>query len=381
MSGGHVGTGYAEDNNNVAFVEVTYTVQNVANRLIAQVSWDDPSNTITATVTDHTGGSAQATFASAAAKRFHSGDSHSGQIFELKVPPASGSRTFRLTPSATTTVQRFRIWEESGLDSAANAEASSGNDQTTPGTGTDAITSGASGSTTSANCYVMGFTEDDSELTRTGTVSAGTGYTLLGSTGSSVMAGEAKSVSSAGAQTATFTQSNNNDALTFVVAFKESSGLTLAVDRAVIAIIGREVTLTAPAPQILKPELDVVAGAWLPNIGGSPYALYPMIDEASVDESDYIYTLENSYAEVLLQPGVDPQTDEGHIMRYRLSGSDADRIIVTLKQYGSGGTIIKQWDHNPAPDVPTTYVQILSAGEAALIDDYANLVLSFEAIR
>jgi hypothetical protein len=97
-----------------------------------------------------------------------------------------------------------------------------GQAQATPGTGANAVSSGASAATTNANDFVLGFSQNETESDPgTGTVSAGTGYTISGA--NLIMCVESKSVAATGAQTATFTQSVDNTRITHVVAFKEAA--------------------------------------------------------------------------------------------------------------------------------------------------------------
>lgn len=159
-----------------------------------------------------------------------------------------------------------------------------------------------------------------------------------------------------------------------------TGSVTIVVDRASIVIAGRDVTLTPPTPQKLRPDADIMQGTWVPS-SGSPFELWQMIDETSPDDSDYIYTDSNAECEVSLNAGTDPGTNEGHVMRVRLAGNDAATIVVTLKQGGSGGTTIATRTVTPAPSSPTTYEWPLTALEAAAITDYTNLAINIQASR
>ena len=93
-----------------------------------------------------------------------------------------------------------------------------GNVQTAPGIGTDLITSGASAATTVANCFIVGLSQNDAESPDgTGTLTAGTGYTMIDSVKHQAI--EYKTVTSTGTQTATFTSTVNFARSTFVLAF------------------------------------------------------------------------------------------------------------------------------------------------------------------
>lgn len=205
-----------DSGSNATTIAVTITGVTAGNTLMAAVGWSDGAGTITCSVSD---GSAYSTGDS---KRRNTTDVQSGQVFYLHNAGA-GSHTVTATFSSTTAYRRIRVIEVSGLNNAA-PEANTGQQNTGVGTGANAVTSGASAATSSANCFVVGVTQNTTENSPgTGTLTAGTGYTAVAN--SNVILGfEYKSVTATGAQTATFTQSVNNNRVTHVMAFAESGG-------------------------------------------------------------------------------------------------------------------------------------------------------------
>ncbi|HEX2669628.1 MAG TPA: hypothetical protein VHM25_02090, partial [Polyangiaceae bacterium] len=152
----------------------------------------------------------------------------------------AGSHTVTATYSTSSPFRRLRVLEVSGLATSSSLDQATGQAQTAPGTGANAVSSGASTATTNANDYVMGFSQDTSGVEPgTGTLSGGTGYTISGS--DELMGVESKNVAATGAQTATFTQSANNNRVTHVVAFKQAAagGFTAKFRKSLSAIGGR----------------------------------------------------------------------------------------------------------------------------------------------
>lgn len=283
------------------------------------------------------------------------------------------------------------ITEWSGLgaiDSAANASsivnnasAASTTGQTVPATGTLAAANSTAFTMLSVVC--------GSGLANAGIALGGTGWSTEAqdqNTSTSVGSYFAdKSVAGTGSvNDAVFSWTSDATMAAYqahVVVFSDvPASVSLTVDRASISIAGRDVTLTPPTPQKLRPDADIVQGTWVPS-AGSPFELWRMLDETSPDDSDYIYTNSNSECEVSLTSGVDPGTDTGHVMRVRLKGEDGASLTVTLKQGGSGGTTIATRTVNPAPTVPTTYEWALTTLEASAITDYSNLAINIQATR
>jgi hypothetical protein len=182
------------------------------NTLVTFVGFEDLPTTVSS-VSDG------ASYTSAGSKVADAGNGQASQVF-YKENASSGSHTATATFSALIANRRIRYFELSGLATSSSLDQATGQSQATPGTGANAVSSGASSATTNANDFVMGFSQDTTQVNPgTGTVTAGTGYTISGS--NIILSAESKNVSSTGAQTATFTQSVNNSRTTHVIAFKQ----------------------------------------------------------------------------------------------------------------------------------------------------------------
>ncbi len=132
---------------------------------------------------------------------------------------AAGNYTITASFGASASAIFMRAHEIGGVVQSGGLNQVAGQVQTSPGTGTDAISSGASSATTAANCFILGLSQNNVETPDgTGTLTAGTGYTLSGSI--KHLAAEYKNVTSTGTQTATFTSTVNIARSTSVLAFE-----------------------------------------------------------------------------------------------------------------------------------------------------------------
>lgn len=180
--------------------------------LVAFVGFGD-TGTITCSVSDGTSYTAAAD-----GKRRDTVNNQSSQVFYL--PNAgSGNHTITATLSTLTPYRRIRVFEIAGLATSTIEDGAAGQFQTNVGTTTDSISSTATGTTSNANDFVLGLTQDTGNLDPgTGTMAAGTGFTLIGT--NQILAAEYKNVTSTGAQTATFTDSKNSNRTTHVLVLK-----------------------------------------------------------------------------------------------------------------------------------------------------------------
>ena len=209
-------SGYVVDDTGSGTTTILVTLSNVTsgNTILVHVGWGD-GGTTTCTVNDGTA------YSTAAAKIRNSTETQSGQVFILE-NVSSGTHTITATFSETTSFRRIRAIEIFGTAKSNSIDQATGQSQQTPGTGTDGISSGATSTTTNATDFVVGFTQNVATIEPgLGTLSAGTGYTL---NGSNILLGvDYKTVSTTGAQTATFTQSDGKARITHVVVLKELS--------------------------------------------------------------------------------------------------------------------------------------------------------------
>jgi hypothetical protein len=183
--------------------------------LIAHVGWDN-SNGATCTTSDGSNYTSNPE-----GKIVDTTDTEASQLFRLE-NAAQGSHLITATFSVAATARRMRIYEVSGVRTSGAFDQGAGLFQSSPGTGADGVSSSATSATANPNDIVLGFSQDSGELEPgTGTLSAGTGFTLCGPA-NLILAAEQKNVSSTGAQTATFTQNTNHARVTHVLALKRS---------------------------------------------------------------------------------------------------------------------------------------------------------------
>jgi len=142
------------------------------------------------------------------------------------------------------------------------------------------------------------------------------------------------------------------------------------------------VLVAGASVQMAFPSADVTLGGWTPSAGGSPTELWPMIDEATADDSDFIQSVltpSNDTSEVRLQTLSDPSVSTGHVVRYRYAKDIAQgRVDLTVKLM-DGVTEIASFTHSDIPAVLTQANQTLSAAQADAISNYGNLRLRFTA--
>lgn len=125
--------------------------------------------------------------------------------------------------------------------------------------------------------------------------------------------------------------------------------------------------LPTAAVQLLAPSSDISAGTWTASSGGS---LFAMLNEAVANDATFDVTSQASTFKVGLAAGANPGVTTGHIVRYRIVGSQT----VSLMQ---GVTVIASWSQ--APTIMTTFAQTLTGVQAAAITDYASLSIQFQA--
>ncbi len=137
--------------------------------------------------------------------------------------PIGGANTVTVTFGTSVAYRRLYISEYSGLATASPSDGGTGQFQTSPGTGANAITSGAIVTTVDGD-LIWGITQNTAEADPgTGTLVAGTGYTQDGQVGTVIMRAEHKTQTTAGSVAATFTTSVDHRYLTNVLAFKVAS--------------------------------------------------------------------------------------------------------------------------------------------------------------
>ena len=195
-------------------VSVTSVV--AGHELLAHTAWCDSPSTFTASISD-----GQGSYSVAVGRTHEATDGCNFETFYLE-NANSGTHSVTVTFSGSSGSIGLRVFEIGGTATSSTLDQATGiADAAGPGTGTDNVSSGASSATTNANDCVLGFTTNLVTQAPGGTLVAGTGYSSFDS--DLLFQGEIKTVSSTGAQTATFTQSVNYRHGTAVVALKQST--------------------------------------------------------------------------------------------------------------------------------------------------------------
>jgi len=213
MAGSVVQHVFAVDDSGVGSTTISVTINGVAagNTLVAHVGWASAS--ATCSVSDGTA------YASVDGPRDDTINGQRGQVFSRENSGA-GNFTITATFSESVAYRRIRVYEIAGLQPTGNVHRATGQAQTPAGTTTDSVSSGAMAATTIPNCFILGCSQNSSEASPgSGTLSAGTNYTLVGT--NLIMGGEHRRVSVTGSYAATFTQSINNHRITHAIAFAE----------------------------------------------------------------------------------------------------------------------------------------------------------------
>ena len=134
--------------------------------------------------------------------------------------------------------------------------------------------------------------------------------------------------------------------------------------------------------QLERPISDIAAGGWTDQDGGTTN-LYAVVDEAIVDDADYVkspFAAGPSTLELELGDfGTVPST-EGHVLRYRWAKDlPGERLSLTVRLV-QGATVIASWIHTDAQLPFTLAEQAITASQAASITDYNDLRVQFETL-
>ena len=136
--------------------------------------------------------------------------------------------------------------------------------------------------------------------------------------------------------------------------------------------------------QFARPNADSYRSGWEED-DGSTTNLYDQIDEAVVDDDDYIRSpLAPSSAHTMvfkLSSLNDPVSSSGHVLRYRYakdaSAGATVNLAVQIRQSWQStselGTLISHATHSDISHAVTDGTLSLSASEADAITDYTDL--------
>jgi hypothetical protein len=144
------------------------------------------------------------------------------------------------------------------------------------------------------------------------------------------------------------------------------------------ATAGQQITLiSGVVDQFVSPISDVTLGSWTPT------PLYPNIDEATVDDSNYITSGSNPVSdvcEVAFDILNDPSVSTGHIVyyRYRKAGNAGKQVDLQVDLV-QGTTVIATWTHTDIGVGIQQKSQTLTGTQADSITDYTDLRLRFTA--
>ena len=116
---------------------------------------------------------------------------------------------------------------------------------------------------------------------------------------------------------------------------------------------------SSPSGPIARPTSDISAGGWTPSTGTE---LYPMLDELTPDDGDYIETSTATTGTLGLSTPTYPGGPT-QILSARGASDDGSTLTVRLKQ---GATLIATRSQ-VLTSTMTTYTWALEAGEIALI--------------
>lgn len=217
MAGAVVQSGYVVDDTGTVATTIAVTLTGVAatNLLDSHIGWGDSS--LTCTCSDGTA------YQVGAGPTPDASNNENAERFYLKNAGAGSHTVTGTISSSGAAFRRIRVAELSGLDTTAPLDKGAGQAQAAPGTGANAISSGATSATTNASDFVVGTTQCTTALDPgSGTLTAGAGYTISGT--NVIMGLETLNVAATGAQTAQFTQSVANGRITHVVAYKQAAG-------------------------------------------------------------------------------------------------------------------------------------------------------------
>jgi hypothetical protein len=129
---------------------------------------------------------------------------------------------------------------------------------------------------------------------------------------------------------------------------------------------------------LMRPDADTSTGSWTNEVDAA--VLFPSIDEAIIDDADYIKssaTPANDVCKIRLSdPLFSPAQPFSVNYRYRKSGSLQIDLTVRLLE---GVTQIATFTHTNIADTFVTAEQILTTPQFTSITDFTNLFIEFTA--
>ena len=133
--------------------------------------------------------------------------------------------------------------------------------------------------------------------------------------------------------------------------------------------------------QYARPDSDVSDGNWL-NSAGNNTNLYSYVDESSVNDSDYIYAVDQWGSTEICILGLGDVTDPSSAADHKITvraletvGFGGVDLNVILQQ---GTTTIRSHTFNPSTGF-ANYTTTLTSSQANAITDYSDLRLKISA--
>ena len=157
----------------------------------------------------------------------------------------------------------------------------------------------------------------------------------------------------------------------------QKGAITKTLDVALLTTTGNSSSIFIL--QSLYPSADTSLGSWTDQSGGTTN-IYTTIDEASVNDSDYVQSPilpnTNTY-KFKLDIGEDAGIHTGHVVyvRHKRSLAGTSTLAIRLLE---GNTIIASWSKS-VTETWTTITETLTELQAAAITDYSNLYIELEA--
>ena len=120
-------------------------------------------------------------------------------------------------------------------------------------------------------------------------------------------------------------------------------------------------------PRYARPSADVTIGAWSPNSGSH---LYPMLNEVTESDAEYITSGSPTVCDLTLGPVVDPLTSANQVVTIRAKSAYGSTLTAVLMQ---GATTIATRTYTSMSSAYTDYQMSLTGGECDAITDYTAL--------
>jgi hypothetical protein len=261
--------------------------------------------------------------------------------------------------------------------SAAGAVALAATSATTTTAATVAAVANAAVAAT-ATPTLTAATVSGTATVATAAVEATSSLTLAASTAAStatvaIAAASAPTLGAATAVAAAAVAITASSAVTTTAAAAASAATAAVAATATVTLTAATASgsATSETPQYGRPISDIDATGWTASGGG---ALYAMVDEATYNDADYIYTeTPDADAEVAITSLSDPSSSAGHVVRYRARALNGGQIKVSVYQ---STTLVQEWTDTPTDEFATIEHLVTNS-----VTDYSAIRLRFTALQ